>query len=174
MTNNRDAMHAAGGAMFSKQVNREGAVSNSMGMAMGNATVIEVAVKKPQNRGPRVVLNMKDDFRLTQWLHGRTPVYGEQATEILSQALSFFSGSPIEGLNVDHVKTRLAAFADTLPKPVGAPLTLEEQVAVLASRVAELERFKYHFAEWFTTGGVSEEVRQNFAAYYADTDLGKL
>jgi hypothetical protein len=122
MSNNRDEMHAAAGAMFTKQVNAEKA--GSTGMAMG----VYSEAKKPQNRGPRVVLNMKDDFRLTQWLHQREPVYNEQPADIFAQALIALVEPSIEGLNVDHIKTRLAAFADSLPKAKGAPLSVEQRL----------------------------------------------
>jgi hypothetical protein len=114
MSNNRDAMHAAAGAMFAKQVNQEQAPAE--------------VTKKPQNRGPRVVLNMKDDFRLTQWLHQREPVYNEQPADIFAQALIELTQPSIEGLNVDHIKTRMAAFADSLPKAKGAPLSVEQRL----------------------------------------------
>lgn len=73
-----------------------------------------VEFNKNKARGPRSVLNLREDYELTDWMHTRTPTWGESAPEIFEQAK--IALPHIDKLNVDHIKTRLAAFIETLPK----------------------------------------------------------
>jgi hypothetical protein len=128
MQTNRDPMHAAGGDFITGQMQREQATSNQTLTA--------------RQRSKRVTLTMKDDYALVQWMHNREPQYGETPQDIFVQASAALN---IPGLNSDHIRTRLIALADTLPKAKCAPLSLEQ-------RIDRLERLGVIIARLRTNG----------------------
>lgn len=137
----RDEMHAAGGAIIAANLANKGVISSV------DAQAVEKKLEKaPQQRGPRVVLNLKEDYDVTAWLHGRDPKYGETPIDILNEAHEALPAMAAR-LNLDHIKTRIAAFGDTLPKakPPVVELTLYE-------RVARLENLIAHFSHWILRG----------------------
>jgi len=84
-------------------------------------------------------LNMREDFILNNWLHGRVYKRGESIEQIVEQAKAELN---IEGLNYNHIQFRLDTFKDTLPLPKPEPLSvlerlhrLEKVVSILASNV---------------------------------------
>lgn len=121
MQTNRDPMHAAGGDFITGQLQREQLPSKQE--------------LKTRQRSKRVILTMKDDYALVQWMHNREPKYGETPQDIFVQASADLN---IPGLNSDHIRTRLIALADTLPKAKGAPLSLESRIERLEKTVAIL------------------------------------
>lgn len=102
METNRDAMHAAGGSFMACQLQRE-----------QGASAAAPTTEKPK-REPRAVLNLREDYDLTAWMHGREPKWGETPADIFEQARAALP--QITKMNVDHVKTRLDALSETLPK----------------------------------------------------------
>lgn len=111
----RDQMHAAGGAFVTGQMSKE-------------------STEKPsQARKPRSTLTQAEDFKLTMWMHQRTPKWGEKAVDICAEAVLEL-GMP--QLNKDHIYTRLAAHADTLPK-ASPPI----EPASIEARLLDAERF---------------------------------
>lgn len=114
MNTNRDAMHAAGGAVFAGQAAAERAQS-----------------EQPRKRAPRqhvATLTQAENYKLVAWLHKRTPVFGETVQDILNES----GGLGIERLNREHIRNRLAEHADTLP--------VAKQPVTPETRIDRLER----------------------------------
>lgn len=150
METNRDAVHAAGGSFLAAQTSK--------------ATSADNAADKRSSRGPRAVPNMKEDFALTTWLHERTPTYGESFADVYAEALDYFRNqSLVEKLNVDHIRTRMEHFADSLPKAEAPirPLTFED-------RVARVEFIVSIMARQLLTGSTNQQDRE-FIAQYLNT-----
>lgn len=98
-------------------------------------------VQAANKRGPRAVLNLREDFEFTEWLHEREPKWGESPQDVYHEAIAALPA--LNGkLNVDHVRTRLNAFADKLPKakPPVTERTLIERIEVLERGLAIFAR----------------------------------
>lgn len=101
-----------------------------------STTETAASEQEQQRQISRAFLTMPQDFALTTWLHNRTPRYGETPTEIFEQAKQALPD--LTRLNVDHIKTRLATFVNTLPKAPNPELTIYQRLDRLEKVVAVL------------------------------------
>lgn len=153
MTQQRDDMHATGGAVMAAQLEREKA-----------SAAVASSEKKRVARSSRTYLDMVDDHDLVDWLKTRTPKWGETLQEVFEEAREAFP--KMDKLNRDHIRTRMEKFADRLPKasPPVVPLTVEQ-------RLERAERLLAHFAGWLAAGDMSQEGRNEVAAYYTNSNV---
>jgi hypothetical protein len=160
METNRDAMHAAGGAFIVGQQKAEAATP----VARTDNAHTERAAAQREARGPRAVLDLREDYDLIAWMHCREPKWGETAADIFEQARAALP--KITKLNVDHIKTRLDALSETLPKatPPVRELTLEE-------RIARTEKGLSIFAHWMLEAQSTAPQLAWLADFLSETGL---
>jgi hypothetical protein len=111
MTQERDNMHAAGGAFMAAAMARENEAA---------------ATKQKAVRTNMATLTQAENYKLVNWLHTRTPVWGETVNDITAAA----SVLNIPRLNREHIRNRLSEHDETLPKasPPVRELTVHERL----------------------------------------------